>query len=102
MRMNVLLKYLTALSASSGDLKPTYPMRRFGISLTSVIGANLPKCSLKSLSVNLLGGRFLMNIREDLDAPVSSIISGLVEIGEAYMPPTMVDEMRLKRLLRVW
>jgi len=86
MWMNDLLKYLTALSASSGDLKPTYPIRRFWISLTSVMGANLPKCSLKSFSVNLLGGRFLMNIREGLGAPVSSIVSSSVENGEAHMP----------------
>lgn len=66
MRMNDLLKNLTAFSAFSEVLNPTYPIRRFGMNFTSVMGANFSKCSLKSSSVNLAWGRFLMKIREDL------------------------------------
>lgn len=64
MRMNVRLKYLTALAASSGVLYPTYPILRCAINFASVMGDCALKCFLKSSS-EMAGGRPLMKILED-------------------------------------
>jgi hypothetical protein len=63
-RMKDLLKYLTALAASSGFLYPTYPILRCGINFASVIVCFTAKCFLKSSS-EIEGGRPLTKIREE-------------------------------------
>jgi len=63
-RMNDLLKYLTAFAASSGLLYPTYPILRCGINFASVIVCFAAKCFLKSSS-EMEGGSPLTKIREE-------------------------------------
>jgi len=75
MRMNELLKYLTACDASSGLLYPQYPNRLAGKSLTSVMVPFAAKVFLNSSSVSD-GGRPRTNMREEAMIQVSFVIRG--------------------------
>lgn len=77
-RINVLLKYLTAAVASSAVLYPTYPIRLLGISFASVMAPCFAKCDLKSVSVNF-GGSPRTNMRVDL---YSEVLAVMPDVGE--------------------
>lgn len=73
-RINVLLKYLTAAAASSAVLYPTYPIRLLGISFASVTAPCFAKCDLKSVSVNF-GGSPRTKMRVDLEEPGGGMLA---------------------------